>query len=132
MKPIPQHTSAFSCFIKSVQDSDSGTGPITWPELFKYCTVILDNVSWTLELSFPNWSICIAANAAMFWLMKLESSHPMLVALHMLLMAAWTGWVDQKLYVQDVVEYAAQIHPVLKHFRNSGKCFSSEWYHQNV
>ena len=45
MEPIPQHTSAFLCFMKNVRDSDSGTGPTAQLELFKYCTIIQDNVS---------------------------------------------------------------------------------------
>ena len=60
MEPILQHTSAFVCFMKNVRDSDSGTGPTAQLELFKYCTIIQDNVSW--KLFFPNLSICVAAD----------------------------------------------------------------------
>ena len=63
LKLILQHTSALVCFTKNVQGSDPGTGAITAAEFFKSCIIISqDSVNRNLELSFPNWSICITVD----------------------------------------------------------------------
>ena len=61
--PKQQHTSAIVCFVKNVEGSDPGTGSITTSAFFKSCTIISqNNVNRKLELSFPNWPICITVD----------------------------------------------------------------------
>ena len=121
--PLPLHESAFACFVKD-------DTLCSLPEFLKCCTIISqDNVGRKLELLFVNWPVCITAdgcltNAAAVNLLveKLGLLSPNAQCSGHAAHGSMKRLAGSKtMCVQEVVEYAAQICPVLKHFKNSGK-----------
>ena len=126
IKPILHVQSAFDIFVKV--DTLASL-----PEFLKCCIIISqDNVGKKLKLLFVNWPVCINADgcatngAAVALLVKIiglisPSARCSAHAAHgsMRRLAA-----SKTMCVPEVVDYAAQIRPVLKHFKNSGKSMS--------
>ena len=124
--PPPLHESALACFVKD-------DALCSLPEFFKCCTIISqDNVGRKLELSFVNWPACITANgcttnaaAVNLLVEKLGLLSPSARCSAHAAHGSMKRLAGSKtMCVQEVVEYAAQIRPVLKHFKNSGKSLS--------
>ena len=133
IKPV-SGVSAYSFFIKDTALGDRPEGVISPPQFFKCCKVI--NVDYNLkklELLFENWPVCIAAdscstNAADVELLvnKVGLLSPKTrCSAHAAHGSVRRLATSKTMSVQEVVEYATNLRPVLKHFKNSGKSLSS-------
>lgn len=132
-KPVPLNDSAFTSFIRDDLLCDENRGPLSPPEYFKCCTIISqDSENRSLELLFPHWPVCITAdgcrtNAAAVDLLveKVGILSPRARCSAHAAHGSMRRMASSKtMSVQEVVEYATNIRPVLKHFKNSGKSLS--------
>ena len=135
IKPITQHESAFACFVRDNGLAVAGLaqGPVTPPEFFECCTIKShDNENKKLELSFPNWPVCVTADgcstnsSAINLLVDSISilSPDARCSAHACHGSERRLATSKTMCVQEVVDYATQIRPVSKHFKNSGKSHS--------
>ena len=129
IKPVSGE-SAFSHFIKDPALGDRPEGVVVPPEYFKCCTVInIDYDVQKIDLLFNNWPVCIAADgcatnsAAVEMLVnKIGLLSPSTrCSAHAAHGSARCLATSKTMSVQEVVEYATKLRPVLKHFKNSGK-----------
>ena len=122
--------SAFSQFIKDSALGDRPEGAVSLQNTFKCCTVMnIDYDVRKMELLFDNWPVCIAADscatnsAAVEVLVdKIGLLSPGTRCLaHAAHGSARCLATSKTISVQEVVGYATNLRPVLKHFKNSGK-----------
>ena len=133
VKPIPESESAYACFIKDSVLGDLDEGPLSPPEYFKCCTIInQDNDTRKLDLLFVHWPVCITADGCKTNLAAVE-----LLVLKIGILSPGTRCSahaahgsmrrlasSKTMSVPEVVEFATNIRPVLKHFKNNGKSLS--------
>ena len=129
IKPVSRE-SAFSQFIKDSALGDRPEGVVSPPEYFKYYTVInIDYDVRKMEVLFHNWPVCIAADGC-----AINSAAVEVLVNKIGLLSPGTrcsahaahgserGLATSKtMPVQEVVEYATNLRPNLKHFKKSGK-----------
>ena len=125
--------SAFSYFIKDPMLGDRPEGAVSPPDYFKCCTVInIDYDMKKIDLLFQNWPVCIAADGCStnvasveFLVDKIGLLSPNTrCSAHAAHGSARRLATSKTMSVQEVVEYAINLRPVLKHFKNSGKSLS--------
>ena len=132
VKPVTGE-SAYSFFIKDPALGDRPEGAISPPQYFKCCTVA--NIDYDLKkinLLFQNWPVCIAADGCStnsasldFLVDKIGLLSPNTrCSAHAAHGSARRLATSKTMSVQEVVEYAINLRPVLKHFKNSGKSLS--------
>ena len=125
IKPVSRE-SAFSQFIKDSALGDVPEGVVSPPKYFKCCTVInIDYDVRKMELLFDNWPVCIAADGCTSNSAAVEvlvdkigllppgtrcSAHATHGSSRRLATSKTTS-------VQEVVKYATNLRPVLKHFK---------------
>ena len=132
VKPVTGE-SAFSCFIKDPLLGDRPDGVVSPPEFFRCCSFVnIDHNTKKMELMFDNWPVCIAAdgcstNSAAIELLvdKIGLLSPgTRCSAHAAHGSARRLATSKTMSVQEVVEYAVNLRPVLKHFKHSGKSLS--------
>ena len=118
--------SAFSQSIKDSALGDRPEGVVSPPEYFKCCTVInIDYDVRKMELLFDNWPVCIAADgcatnsaAVEVLVNKIGLLSPgTRCSAHAAHGSARRLTTSKTMSTQEVVEYATNLRPALKHFK---------------
>ena len=132
VRPVTSE-SALSYFIKDPLLGDRPDGVVSPPEFFKCCSVVnIGHNTKKMELLFDNWPVSIAANGCATNTAAIEllvdkigllspGTRCSAYAAHG---SARRLASSKTMSVQEVVEYALNLRPVLKHFKNSGKSLS--------
>ena len=121
--------SAFSQFIKDPTLGDRPEGAVTPPQYFKCCVIVdKDDINKRIALEFLNWPVCVTADGC-----STNSAATDLLVSKIGLLSPGTRCSghaahgsmrrlasSKTMCVTEVVEYATNIRPVLKHFKNSG------------